>query len=301
MFDIITFGSATGDIFARLQGPRNKDLKNGSGFCFQPGEKRDIEKGLVLSGGGGTNTAASFANLGLKTAYIGAVGNDIFADLILADLKKRKVATKFMTRLKQKSTSFSVILTPESRSKERVILSHWGAGISLEKLPLVKAKWFYLAPLHQEAMSILEPLLEFAKKNKIKTAFNPSKEHILKTKGFFPEVDVLLLNQEEAGLFETERTAKIVCVTQGSEGCFVSQNGRTFKAKANASVRVMEKTGAGDAFGSGFVAGLFLRNDVEYAMRLGLANSEGCIQKIGAKEGLLAKPGLKNLPHYPIL
>jgi len=50
-----------------------------------------------------------------------------------------------------------------------------------------------------------------------------------------------------------------------------------------------EKTGAGDAFGSGFLSGLLQKNDIEYAIQLATANATSCIQKIGAKNGLLKK------------
>ena len=86
MFDIITFGSATIDIFAFLKPLEKKGL-----VCFKEGGKEILQGLEVQTGGGGTNTAVSFANLGLKTAFCGQVGNDLFADFIKKDLLKRRI------------------------------------------------------------------------------------------------------------------------------------------------------------------------------------------------------------------
>jgi sugar/nucleoside kinase (ribokinase family) len=57
----------------------------------------------------------------------------------------------------------------------------------------------------------------------------------------------------------------------------------------------IERTGAGDAFGSGFVSGMILENDIEYAIQLGSANATSVIQEIGAKNGLLQKDDLDGI------
>jgi len=54
-------------------------------------------------------------------------------------------------------------------------------------------------------------------------------------------------------------------------------------------------TGAGDAFGSSFVAGLIKYNDIEQALKLGILNSNSVIMKIGAQEGLLYSKDIKNI------
>jgi sugar/nucleoside kinase (ribokinase family) len=81
MNKIITFGSATWDAFSEL---RDKDYKiiesenflTGKGLCFSLGSKIIIDELNFFSGGGGTNSAATFSRQGFETAYVGKVGND---------------------------------------------------------------------------------------------------------------------------------------------------------------------------------------------------------------------------------
>jgi len=52
----------------------------------------------------------------------------------------------------------------------------------------------------------------------------------------------------------------------------------------------VDRTGAGDSFGSGFVSGLIrFEGDIENAIQLGIANANSCLQEQGAKNGLLEK------------
>ena len=130
MFDIITFGSAAWDVFLR---PKNfeiiKDKKfiTGKGIGFNLGSKIDVEEIRFNSGGGGTNTAATFSKQGFKTAYCAAIGNDMAGREIIKKLKKLKVDVRFVSKKKEKLTNHSVILDSE-REKDRTILVYRGAS-----------------------------------------------------------------------------------------------------------------------------------------------------------------------------
>ncbi|MBM4177572.1 carbohydrate kinase family protein [Candidatus Gribaldobacteria bacterium] len=300
MFDIITFGSATIDVFAIL-----KPLKQKGQLCFKGGAKENLANLFIESGGGGTNTAASFANFGLKTAYCGEIGADIWAELIKNDLKKRNINLVFLRVNKKNKSSVSLILSPEKG--ERVILSSFEKNpLSRKNLPLssLKTKWFYLAPLHNQSVQILKPLVKFAYQKKIKIALNPSKEQIQDlTSQEIEKIDCLIVNQEEFALLKekVEKFTGILVITQGAMGCLVKdiKNKREYLAMAR-DIKMKEATGAGDAFASGFITGLFLKNDIQYSIRLGLFNSECCIQEIGAKNGLMKRQDLVKIPFYQI-
>ena len=116
------------------------------------------------------------------------------------------------------------------------------------------------------------------------------------------KIDILLLNQEEASLLTgisyqkekqifkklDELVPEIAIMTKGDRGAVVSGGNCLYRAGAP-KVKVAEKTGAGDAFGSGFLASYIKNQNIEQALQLGIANSTSCIQKIGAKNGLLKK------------
>ena len=157
-------------------------------------------------------------------------------------------------------------------------------------------------------------MVRFAKKNNIKTAVNPSQEQIIFSRKNFPQADVLFLNEQEAQMFfPQERNQKqllvkiakvslgIVVITQGQRCCVVWDGAKFYSAQANPKIKSKERTGAGDGFGAGFTTGLFLKNNIQYSIRLGFGNSEGCIQQVGAKNGLLKKNDLPNLPNYNII
>lgn len=314
MYDIITFGSATWDVFLKLKDFKviyDKDFVMNKGLCVNLGSKIDIENIDFASGGGGTNTAITFNNQGFKTSFCGMIGDDLAGKQIIEELKKHQINTDFVIKNKKKPTNCSfVIRTIDNKNnKERTIFVFRGASDYLLKKHIpwkkLKAKWFYLAPLSGQTCDIFEYLVNFANKNKIKIAVNPGKyqlslpQKILKN--IFKKIDVLILNQEEACFLtkipfqkEKEIFKKIdeVCpgiaiMTRGEQGVVVSDGKYLYRAKPNKSM-VVDKTGAGDSFGSGFISEYIKTNgDIVSAIQFGIANATTCLQKIGAKQGLL--------------
>ena len=309
MDDIITFGSATWDVFLR---PKKfeivKDGKfiTGKGICFNLGSKVDVEVVYFSSGGGGTNTAATFVKQGFKVAYCGKVGEDLVGQEIIKDLENLGVDCQFILKTKQKPTNYSVILNTGPK-KDRTILVFRGASeeLSSKEIPwqLLKAKWFYLAPLSGKAAKITENIINFAFKNKIKIALNPGNSQfalpMAALKRILKKIDVLFLNREEASLLtkipynkEKQIFKKLddicpnIAIMGSSKGITVSDGKYLYEVKSSL-VKTVDKTGAGDAFASGFVSGFIKKGEIEYGIQLGMANSASCIQKWGAKNDLL--------------
>jgi len=299
-FDIITFGSASEDIFISSKEFFKKKL------CFPIGEKIEIDKILIKTGGGGTNTAATFSLQGFKTAYCGCVGKDYAGFLVLMDLKRFGICADFVETFENKTTNHSVILS--EKEKGRVILVYRDASrylpqnFDLEKL---KSKWYYLAPLSGQFAKNTLKIIKFAKKNKIRVAINPSKEQIVilknKIEKWIGLVDVLIVNENEAKLlFGRYRSEKslfkklkreirgYLVITKGKKGSIVFGEKNIFQAGI-VKTKVEDRTGAGDAYGAGFVAGLIKTNDPIFAIQLATANSAACLKQWGAKEGLLKK------------
>jgi len=309
MFDIITFGSATWDIFLKID--KNNTLKSdkfssGIGVAFDLGAKIDIHDMYFSFGGGGMNSAFTFKKQGFNVAYCGSVGNDIPGKEIVAEMEKNGIGTDFIQK-NENPTNNSVILN--TIEDDRTVLSYRGASEMLDKEEILwgdmSPSWFYLAPLSGKLSSLTEDIVDFAKKNKIKVAINLGNSQILLGKEnlepILKKVDILLLNLEEAALL-TETDIKdemgimrelnrihpgINTVTKGPEGVLVSEEDVLFEA-TSCKVKVADKTGAGDAFGSAFICGLIKSNmDIEWAIRLGIANSVSCIKVRGAVNGLL--------------
>jgi len=297
-YKVITFGSASEDVFVFSEKFFDKKL------CFPLGDKIEMDKILTRTGGGGTNTASSFGNQGLKTAYCGSVGKDYAGFSILLDLKRFGVSAEFLSSLNGKTTNHSIILSKKEKGK--AILVYRDASGYLPKdfsLNKLKADWFYLAPLSGEYAKQTKKIIDFAYKNKIKIAFNPSKEQIelykKSIKSILPKIDVLFTNEKETEMLFGKRNTKTIFkeikpflkgifIIGGKNGLIGFDGKFIYKTEIFKS-KIIDLTGAGDAFGSGFVTGLIRGYDITKAIQLGSANTVACIEEWGAKEGLLRK------------
>lgn len=321
MFDVATIGSATRDAFFEGDFPLILWPKAASGkaYLLPFGEKLDVEKVFFTIGGNAANTAVTFSRQGFKTACATKVGLDVSGEEIARRLKKEAVYTGFLRHHSSLPTSYSVLLL---RSGERTILNYRGAAnqLSLKDLNLEKlrAAWWYIS-LAGESDRILKNLLKFARQKDIAVAFNPTGYHIERRPAeilsSLRDISFLVLNEEEAALltgisFKNEKAVfkkldklmpGILAVTGGRNGVTVSDGTYVYKAGVFREKKLVDRTGAGDAFGSGFVAGLMRRrvrfsniasvkpDDVRYAIRLATANATSVVEKIGATEGTLTK------------
>lgn len=313
MLNIITFGSATRDAFFYSDDFRileNKEFLSGKALAMDLGSKVEVKDVVFTTGGGGTNAAVSFSGLGLNTSCVVQVGEDLSGKHIEEELKKSGVDTSFIMKDENKKTAYSVILS--SKDKGRTILVHRGASsnIDIEKIDWdqLKSKWFYISSTNGN-FELLNKIFEEASKNNTKIAFNPGSKELKdeKLKPLLEKTDILILNQEEAASLTGEGVEKekeilqkldevtsgIVIMTKGNQGVEVISEGIIYSAPSLGDKGV-ERTGAGDAFGSGFVTGIILEGDIKYAIQLGSANATSVIQEIGAKNGLLNKENLDN-------
>jgi len=309
-YDVVTFGSATLDVFLKTRNfsfRKEKKFLSQKAVCFPFGSKADINDLAFRTGGGGTNAGATLALQGLKTAYCGMLANDFSGSEILKDLKRFGVDSSLVFKTDKAPTNFSVIF---SWGLDRTAFVWRGASELLKwsNVPQnkIKAQWLYLAPFSGELAGLFEPLVNFAHKNKIKVFANLGNTQIdlgiKKLKPILKKIDIALLNQEEASLLtkiayqEEEKVFKkiddwvdgLVIMTKGKKGVVASDGNYLYRAES-LPAKIVEKTGAGDAFGSGFLSQILKGGNIETALQFGVANSASCIQELGAKQGLLKK------------
>ncbi|MFH1425474.1 MAG: carbohydrate kinase family protein [archaeon] len=294
-FDIITVGDGVVDAFMETELSETKGK-----ICMPADSKIKAEDMWFSVGGCGVNTVVGFSKLGLTTGFLGNLGKDENAELILAKLKEEKVS--FLGKRVKEKTGYSFIV--DSKKKNRTILTYKGAALTLKwrdfEIGKLKTDWFYLAVREGRTLKTQVKLAKWAKKKGIKVACNPSgniiKNHKRKLKKILKYTDVFILNKEEAEAFVGKKDAfkrihkfgvKIVCITNGDKGSKVSDGNKVYNRKAR-KVKIVEKTGAGDAFASGFVFGIIKEFDIDKAMKIGSLNAEGVIKKRGASNGLLS-------------
>ncbi|HOI97093.1 MAG TPA: carbohydrate kinase family protein [Candidatus Pacearchaeota archaeon] len=300
MFDVITFGSAAWDAYMDLP---PKFVKKSAHFTpakdlvFDLGSKIDVPGTRFAFGGGGINTARTFAAQGLLTAYCGMAGDDIPGREAVAYLNELGIDTGFLSKTAKKATNNSVVLN--APGTDRVILVYRGASelLAAENIDWQKlnAKLFYLAPLSGKLCRLTERITLHAKKQGAVVAANLGNSQLAMgracIKSLLARIDVLILNQEEAATMtgvdyadEAGIIKKIVhmhsgisVITKGEDGAAVVAGGKIYEAKLK-KFKIANITGAGDAFGSGFMSGMLASgNNIEYSMRLALINAKHCL------------------------
>ncbi len=320
MFDVICIGSSTVDAFAKTELHEMLHDKSNKEFIAYPvGAKILIEEMHFTIGGGGTNSAVSFSRLGLRTAYLGKMGTRENSKRIINELKKENVDTSLIIRSEKARTGYSIVL--DSKNHDRTILAFKGSnsdlGINEINLKKLKAKWFYFSTMMGKSYKTLEKIANYADKNNIKIAFNISSYLAKKGKNYLKNIlkktILLVLNKDEAGILVGKADIKkmliklnklgpkIVSITDGKKGVYVLCNSNVFYGKAHPEVKVIETTGAGDAFASSFLSGIIKNKGIEFALKLGITNAESVIQHHGAKEKLLTyNETLKIMKKVPV-
>lgn len=327
MFDVITIGSATMDVFvecddANIVSVSTKDKK--SEFMSYPyGSKVEISAFASNVGGGGVNTALNFANLGLKTSAICKIGDDIYSQGILEVLEKSSLNLSNVIQDNSVSTGFSIILL--SFQGDRTVLAQRGANATLKKSEIdfesiKKAKILYIAPLSGESNKVLGSIVEFAEANGVQVCFNAGTTSLKKgfeyIKKIIDTAEIVVMNKEEASMctkimvrpdsrdekFSTEfihpdiikmlemlkvGKKQVIVITDGKEGVY-AYDGESFYKCPTFPAKVVSTLGAGDAFASTFCATLTRTNfDIGKSLMYASVNSASVVAHFGASEGFL--------------
>ena len=247
-----------------------------------------------------------FSRLGLKTGWIGKLGDEENAKQVADVIDQEKV--KFLGATGNGTTGYSVILYGEGR--DRSLLTYKGINNDLSPRDVKKfnTKAMYISTMMGFAFKTAEAVVKKYKK-KCVYAFNPSlylaKEGLKKLSTFVDDCDLLVLNREEAIALTGGKTstinhllcilqshAKRVVITDGSKGAY-AYDGKDKYTLIPSPTRVVETTGAGDAFAAGTFAGLLKTNNLKTALQWGYAEASSVLRAVGAKNNLLTMRELK--------
>ncbi|RMF16315.1 MAG: carbohydrate kinase family protein, partial [Gammaproteobacteria bacterium] len=278
-------------------------------IAFPLGSKLLIKELKTTTGGGGTNTAVAFSKLGLKTAFLGKLGDDASAEFVLDSLHRENVE---FIGAQGGQTGLSVILN--SIKDDRSILAYKGANDNLypEDIPEFEADWVYLSSMLNGSFDTVCQLLR--KPHTFKLAFNPSnyqaKLGYQALKDVIDNATLLVMNREEAckllGLSYIQLPAieelvaqlaklppQYFVITDGARGAWVYDRKHLYHGKPHPNLTIVETTGAGDAFAATFTAALQMGLGTREALDLAMTNSESVLSEKGAKGGLLTRPELQ--------
>ncbi len=318
--DIITVGGATRDItFITDKGrvietPEN--LTEQELFGFEYGAKISSEEVFFNFGGGACNTAATFAKLGLNVAVNCRVGKDDDGKSMIKNLKELRINTGLIQVDEIKKTGFSMVVV-DKKGGDRVIFKYKGASdfLDVKEEEIKDTEWIYLTSLAGNWEEDLAEINKTVTNNKIKLAWNPGAAQISagknKLKKSFKNTEILIINKDEAiELITSDESlkldfneinnvevlakniknwgAKFVVITDGANGAYVYGGESVLYSPATLNKKI-DSTGAGDSFGSAFVGGYILTNNLEIALKYGVINSGNVVSQYGAQNGILGR------------
>ncbi len=318
MFDIITVGSATEDVFVNLDETKIvgfEDRHHKDEYLALPyGAKINVDSIVLDTGGGAVNTAATCAAMGLQTAALCKIGRDLIGQRIIKSVQESGADTSLFIECDDYASGYSVIIT--GFTGDRTILVYRGAATQLcaEDIPweqLAEAAWIYIGSMHGPSASLFRELAVFAGQHDIQVAINPGGTQLAggmdKLADVFAHTTAIFLNRSEAYKLTgvapergptderqmlrllNEAGCRNVIITVGAEGSW-GYDGRSFYTMPAYPTEVVSTVGAGDAFAAGCIVGLYKGLSLNAAMRIGAANAASVVSRFGAKEGILTWP-----------
>lgn len=311
IYDMLSLGPARMDVFVGLPEDEltevcsidRKRCMIELGF----GEKIAVKDMTFAVGGNTGNNAVGLSRLGYKVAMAGTMGGQWIDEQALNILKSEGVETKYIS-IDKDAFGFGVIINYQG---ERTILSYYPKSENaFPKDPELRATWIYLTTAGGEFKDFYHKAVDWATTHQTKIAFNPGtrqlKAGLEKMRFAFAKTEIVFVNREEAaGLVHlpidniknllkalTDLGPKIAVITDGPGGtyCF---DGTKYLYMPIIEATVLERTGAGDAFGSGFLAGFMKNLSLEDCLKWGTVNSASVLGFVGPQAGLLTPDKLQ--------
>lgn len=329
-FDAILISDVSIDEFLRVDEAQvicdinHRDCK----ICFDYAEKIPVSEFKTSLGGNSANVAAGMAKLGLDISVYSEIGNDANGNRFVRELKERGVDNSLLVQNEGETDIHSIIIY----KGERTILSyHRPKNYKIQDWE--EPKWLYYSSLPKSFEPFQQDLVDYLQAHpKVLTAFNPGVYHFKAGyqayAPFLQVTDLLFVNKEEAvRILEQENACrppdgsrisrpsvdrqgilpiqnihkslqalgpKMTVITDAENGASVSNEQDFYESAIHKMDKpVIDKTGAGDAFASGFLSALIHGKPVNQALQWGLKNSSACIREIGPMNGLLTKKELE--------
>ena len=276
---------------------------------------REGEESFILSmsespGGSAANTIVGLARLGAKTGFIGKVADDHEGSLLLNDFRTEGVNTDGIVIAKhgRSGTVFAFI----DRRGERALYVHPSVNdnLTFEEIDLQyarQAEFLHLTSMDEKPYRTQIELIE--QLTNAKVCLDPgeiyARKGLAKLRPLMKRSYVVMPSENELKMLTgkgfkegTEALlregSQIIAVKLGEKGCYVT-NGRESHLIKPFETKVVDTTGAGDAFCAGFLYGLINGKDLYECGRLGNFVASKCIEKVGARTGLPRASELRKL------
>jgi ribokinase len=267
-------------------------------------EESFIEDYAEACGGSAANTAVGLARLGCKVGFIGKVGCDREGDLLFQDFCKEGIDVTGLIRAGQGKSGLVLGFVDKKGARALYIDSGVNDTITLDEVNAryaSRAQFLHLTSFVGEKSFQTQKRLLDAIPNTAQVSFDPGTLYARKgyaaMEPILKRTHVLMPNAIELELLTGKvdyckgadlmvgKGVKIVAVKLGAHGCYVT-NGRERHLIEALNVKVVDTTGAGDAFCAGFLYGLINEKSLVECGRLGNFVASRCVMKMGARDGL---------------
>ncbi len=309
VFDLITIGDSTIDTFIKIHDATIEcDINHEEcRLCVNYGDKIPVESIRRAVAGNAANVAVGASKLGNKVAIYTNLGKDSEGELIKSTLENAGVSSEYVVIDREKGSNTSVIISFQGERTAFVYHQPW-----FYHLPDLKnAKWVYFTSLAQSFTdtNIVDEVAHYVDRSGAKLAFSPGTFQIKANIKRYPKTldrcELLACNLQEAKrILEIDAGEtvdvhnvlsklhllgpKMILITDGEEGSYVSDGTKVFKAGVFPA-QIVEKTGAGDSYCAAFISALVAGEPVEEAMIWGTINAANTIRHIGPQNGLMTR------------
>jgi sugar/nucleoside kinase (ribokinase family) len=269
--------------------------------------ERLVDDGVLTVGSSGAIVACGAARLGMRTAYVGVVGDDASGQFMLGELRRRGVDIGACVVEPGQRTGLTVVL---SEGADRAILTAPGAMASLTAADVSDELLCTTQHLHVSSPNLqsglrktLAELFDRAHRAGASTSLDPGwdpdgawsgglGDALDAVDAFFPNAAEACrfagLEDPAAALDALAERVETVVVKLGAEGAIARRGDETASAEAP-SLGAVDATGAGDNFAAGFLCGLRRAESLEQAVRLGVSCGSLSTRALG---GVDAQPDL---------
>jgi len=308
-FDTISVGDATLDTFLRVEDiivVPSKTEDHNAMICLPYADKILVKTFEQQVAGNAANNAIGSSRLGLKAAFYSIVGKDDSGKKIIAAIKKEKVSTKYLKIDKKNPTNYTVVINYDGERTQ--LIYRLDRAYKLPKL--ARANWVYYTAVGKNHVNLEQEIIDYVNASGAKLAFNPGDYQLARgakaLKGVLQKTTVLFVNKEEGFKLVGQRDEldllhqlsdlgpKIVVVTDGKKGAYAYDGNEAYHMGVF-PVKLVEMTGAGDSFATGFMSALYHNEGIYEALKWGTANSASVISFIGPQKGLLTKKGMREM------
>lgn len=301
--NVLVVGSSMIDLFLEVQDKTRIETLDDK-LLLKLGDKIPVDIKKLTIGGNGANVSVGLKRLSSDITFYTFFGKDLFSRE-MEDILKKEGINLIAERVGEKS-SLSLIF---DLNKDRIVFSHHERrNHSFNPREVNTPNFIYLTSIGDNWQKAYEQVLEYAGNNNIPIGVNPGSRQLEEKTDIVIKVirnsEIIFLNKEEAKrilgwlninkeeakdlLGEFKKLGpKIVSITDGDNGAYALDSNENYYWIRQFGEDGVDKTGAGDAYASGFLAKYLHGGEVPECMRWGPANAFSVAGKYGAQEGLL--------------